>query len=101
MFRSAGIKEGFVFIKTMIVPTGCEIATARAGFLLGDYSVFIVLAIILAIPLLPRLKQLLTQRRATEVGYHIVYAVVISAAFMMALSLVVSGQNNPFLYANF
>lgn len=101
MFRSAGIKEGFMFIKTMIVPTSNEIATARAEFLMGDYIVFIIIAIIFAVPLVPKLQQFFLRKRVTELGYHIIYGIVTVVIFMLALSLVIGGQNNPFLYANF
>lgn len=101
MFRSAGVKEGFAYLKAMVVPTSCEIATSRAGFLLGDYIVFIILAVIFTMPLVPKLKKLAEKHRGTEACYHTIYGIVTILGFVMALSLVVSGQNNPFLYVNF
>lgn len=101
LFRSASLRKGINFIKVMLVPTRGEYATGRAAFLLNDYMVFIVAAVLFTMPLVPALKRLASRKLVMERGYSIISGIFISIIFIVALSLAVSGQNNPFLYANF
>ena len=101
MFRSKGLLSGFAFLKTMVVPVSYKTADARAGFLLRDYFVFIFIAFIFTMPILPAIKKFCIKRKGAEVAYHIFSGIGILLLFICAAAFVVSGQNNPFLYANF
>ncbi len=101
MFRCKNVTEGFEYIKSMVVPINDEIASARARFLLQDYAVFIVCAILFAMPIVPKIEEYCKKNKMTEIMYHLMYSVVLIILFTLALSLVISGQSNPFLYGNF
>lgn len=101
LFRSASLQKGIGFIKAMLVPTRSEYGVGRASFLLQDYLVFLVAAVLFAMPIAPAIKRLASRKRSLEGSYYILSGILISVMFLVALSFAVSGENNPFLYANF
>ncbi len=101
MFRSSGFGVGLSFIKTMIISSSYEVANARAAFLLEDYIVFIVAAVIFAMPVIPAIEKQCLKHKGTTIAYNIIFVVAVAFIFVGALSMVASGQNNPFLYSNF
>ena len=100
LFRSADLQQGVDFIKSM-----CNIefggVMTRAVFLLRDYLAFIILALIFVFPISEILEKLSEKRKCSNAIYHIFYFFVVTGGFIIALSFVVSGQNNPFLYIGF
>lgn len=101
LFRSVNLRSGLTYIKIMCIPTFDKPSDFRALFLLKDYGMFLLLAALLAVPVVPRLEQLCAKKAFTKVLFDILYVAVIAGAFIIALSFVISGQNSPFLYANF
>ena len=101
LFRSASLQKGLDFMKVMLVPTRSESAAGRAGFLLQDYLVFLVAAVLFAMPVVPACRRLVSRRRRIEGCYYVLSVAGLCVMFLIALSFAVSGQNNPFLYANF
>lgn len=101
MFRSTGFNEAVSFIHAMVIPIKDRIADARAVFLIKNYLVFIIAAIVFALPLVPVLKKFCSKKTGTRILFQIVFYIGVVLLFTGALSMVVSGQNNPFLYADF
>ena len=101
MFRCNSFGHGIYFIKTMCTKAVEPIADARARFLFGDYIVYIVIAIVLAAPIVPLIKKKCENNVVTKRIYDIVSGIVIIACFVVALAFVIGGQNSPFLYGNF
>lgn len=101
MFRSAGFNEAVSFIHAMVIPIKDRIADARAVFLIKNYLVFIIAAIVFALPLVPVLKKFCSKKTGTRILFQIVFYIGVVLLFTGALSMAVSGQNNPFLYADF
>ncbi len=85
----------------MLIPSPNALADARALFLLKDYWFFILVAVILCFPLIPRLHQKLKSRKTARTVFEAALALVLLAGFAWSVSLVVAGLNNPFAYANF
>jgi alginate O-acetyltransferase complex protein AlgI len=101
LFNSASIIDGFRFIKRMIVYRANDLASSRALFLLKEYMLFIVVAVILCFPIVPWLEKKLSDNKILHGVFEITQLIVIILAFVWAISFVVAGQNNPFAYANF
>ncbi len=101
VFRCGGMRQSILFLKTMLMPLSNEIASARAAFLLKDYSVFILFGILFAIPVIPVIEVWSQKHRITHLVFQAAFILCVCGIFLCALSMIVSGQNNPFLYANF
>lgn len=100
LFRSNGFMHGLRFIKRMFIPAFNSAANMRTLFLIKDYFVFILFAVVLCFPVVPWIdKKLKSERERTL--YETVISIIVVMLFVWALSFVVSGQNNPFAYANF
>lgn len=101
LFNSANISDGLEYIKSMVVYRSNELTVNRTLFLLNDYAVFIIIALILCFPVVPWLEKRLAGKKVLSRIFETAEIIVIAAAFVLAISFVVAGQNNPFAYANF
>lgn len=89
------------FIKSMLKPSGYNISIDRAKFLLNDYKVFILAAIVFATPIVPSVMKLCQKYRGTEIISNVIYGFVLVGLFLLSLAMIVSGESNPFLYIGF
>lgn len=101
MFRAKDASYGISYIIKMLNGTSNHIADKRAFLLLSDYCVFIIAAIIFCFPVVPYIENKLENRKTLKTIYDLIYCLVAVAGFVLAISFIVSGQNNPFLYGNF
>lgn len=101
IFNSANLQSGLAYIKGMFVSSGDGLANHRTAILLREYGIFIVAALLFATPIASKLKSWLSENdRRNQVG-SIVMAGILCLLFIWAVSFVIAGQNNPFLYGNF
>ena len=101
LFRSESLLSGLRYIKRMILPYNNELANMRTLFLIKDYWFFIIVAIALSTPIVPKLGSKLEKNRIVHTIYEILIALIIIGGFIWSISFVVAGQNNPFAYADF
>lgn len=101
MFRATGIAAGVRFLKTMFIPTDDSLANLRTIFLIKDYFVFILFGFILCFPIVHWMNEKMKKAGRTKDLYEIITGIIVIVLFIWAISFVVSGQNNPFAYANF
>lgn len=101
MFKSASALWGLKFIKRMFVFTSVPLSDVRTGFLIRDYGFFIGAALVLTTPVIGRISKAVSGKKGASGVVSLVYPLIIFALFVWAVSFVVSGQNNPFAYANF
>ena len=66
-----------------------------------DNWFFILAAVALCFPLAPCLEKLFSRFRGGERIWQILFSLVVIAGFVVSVSFLVSGSNNPFMYANF
>ena len=102
LFNSPGVTSGLRYIKHMLIGSGNELAAGRCVVLLQEYGIVLAAAVLFAIPVIPKLKEYLYQKNKTAYAIaNIVLAGALAALFAAAISFVMAGQNNPFLYGNF
>ncbi len=101
LFRSETVSAALAFLRRLFVCEANPLADVRTVFLMREYGVFLIAALVFVFPVVPWLeKRLAGHRRACL----ICEGALVAAAFVMfvwSLSFVVAGQNNPFAYANF
>lgn len=101
LFNSNNILSGLGFIKRMVICPQNDLADLRTLFLLRNYGLFILIAVILCFPLVPWLDKKLKNRKAAHNIFKAVITVIVIFAFVWSLSFVFAGLNNPFAYGNF
>lgn len=100
LFRADNIDRGLYIIKNMIICRMNSIADRRCLFLLKDYLFFIIVAIVLCFPVVPWIEKKLNGK-AVKYIFDLSIGIIVCGAFILSLSFIVAGQNNPFAYANF
>lgn len=101
IFRANGLKSGLSIIKAMIFNWNYSLSFTRAWILFQDNKVFLLAGILLSIPLLPWLKQRTEKDKIWSVIWNAGQILVTGGLFLLAMSCVIVGQNNPFTYTNF
>ena len=101
IFNSNNILSGLGFIKRMVICPQNDLADLRTLFLLRNYGIFILIAVILCFPLVPWLDKRLKNRKTAHNIFKAVVTVIVIFAFVWSLSFVAVGLNNPFAYGNF
>lgn len=101
VFKSNGLRSALGYLKRMFFCPDNPLADMRTLFLIKDYLAFLLAAVILCFPVVPWVGKRLERHRLAHQIYELVLAAAVASLFLWALSFVVSGQNNPFAYANF
>lgn len=101
VFNAQDLSHGLRFIRVMVFGAKNELADLRAAFLIRDYAAFLIVAIILCFPVVPKIEDRLKNNKVMYIIFETVAVVITALAFIWAVSYVVAGQNNPFAYANF
>ena len=101
LFNSADLHSGLRYIKHMLISPANALADKRALILFGEYGIFVVAGIIFAMPVIPWIKEKASKNKTASRVVDVVCAVALCVMFLWALSFVVAGQNNPFMYASF
>ncbi|MCR5357903.1 MAG: MBOAT family protein [Lachnospiraceae bacterium] len=101
LFRASSLSYGAGFISHLFMRSTSPLVGRRTTVLMSEYAVFIVIALILCLPVEKLADRLTGKSRAAANAFGFVQAGILIAAFAVALSFVVSGSNNPFVYANF
>ncbi len=101
LFNSASLPEGFRYIGGMFTAKSA-LADIRAGVLWGQYRFFVIAAVLFATPVIPLVKRKLQVLTGTKrIVAEAVMAGALGVLFVIAVSFVIAGNNNPFLYGNF
>lgn len=101
LFNSTDLYSGLRYIKHMLISPDNYLSDRRAMVLLGEYGVFIVMAVIFATPIIPWIKKKTENNKVMCCTRDILFAIALGCLFIWGISFVVAGQNNPFMYANF
>ncbi len=100
-FKAFGFMHGLKYIKQMLIYHSNSLADLRTIFLLKDNAFFLVLAILLCFPIVPKIEERLSGNQKASLAFNLLSSFIIAFCFIWALSFIVAGQNNPFVYANF
>lgn len=101
LFRAEGLKAGATYIKHMLCYQNNPVTNIRVLYLIKDNLAFLIVGLLLCVPVVPAIRQWAEKRNSTEIVYNVVQLLVCMGLFIYAVSFVISGQNNPFAYANF
>ena len=86
----------------MFISAGDPLADLRALAILKGYGAILLAAIILATPVVPKFKEVLSKHDGViSKAADVCMASILIVLFIFSISFVIAGQNNPFLYGNF
>lgn len=99
IFKSENLSYAWIYLKGMFQPWNTE-GNARAFFLIKDYWPFIVAALLCSVPM-----RIWIANKSKGTWMKSIYAVfskiLLLILFLISISFIVAGANNPFAYANF
>ena len=101
IFNSNSIGEALIFLKSMIIYSPEYYSDLRAAFLLKDYIIVILLAVVFSIPISNMIKNKFNDNKLICTLYSVLEGTAIIGSFVLSLAFIVNGFNNPFLYSIF
>lgn len=101
LFYFGNVADAFSFIKNMLAPSEYNISVDRAYFLFNSYKVFIIAAIIFAVPIVPAIMKLSQKNRAVNIASNVIYGFLITGFFILSIAIIAGKESNPFLYIGF
>lgn len=101
LFNSNSIGNAVRYIGRMFSGKGDIIYNQRAAILLSEYGFFILIALVFCVPVLPWINEWKEKNKVCKICINIAISIVVIMGFVWALTFIIAGQNNPFMYANF
>lgn len=102
IFRCSSLTQGMTFLSRMFLPHSADsMWNLRALRLFGDYRMMIIAGAVFCTPVVPMLGRKIKAHPAAARAASVAVPVVLWVLFLLSLSVIVSGQNNPFAYGNF
>lgn len=104
VFRAENLEAAWQYIQGMFCWRADPIVNARAWFLIKDNAAFLICAVLFAMPLVPWIRKKCKEcngNRVAHVACEGIFAIASMILFCWAISYMVAGANNPFIYANF
>lgn len=97
IFRSDSVGVALEYIKSMLGLTQAGIFDNDFAFLIKNYAVIILLALVAATPVVKNLYHKFKEKIWMQLGFSI----YLIAIFLICISYILRGTYNPFIYYNF
>ena len=103
MFNAVGLGQGIHYQMAMlgIYSKNIQMFTPEVIRLFRDYLVYLVLGILAATPVVPAFTKLSEKNKSLKTALDIVMPFCMIFAFLWAVSFLIIGAHNPFIYFNF
>lgn len=101
LFNSAGLHSAAWYICSMIGGYGNDMISDYTIRLVRQYGIFLVMGLIFAIPVVPRISGMLRSTKRRQMICECIELPCYFAAFLWAVSFLILGAHNPFIYFNF
>ncbi|MBQ7714787.1 MAG: MBOAT family protein [Clostridia bacterium] len=101
IFNSESLSKAANYIKGMVLFRSDALSDKRVLVLLRENAVIIIVAVILCFPIVPKLREKLKSRKTAYSVFKVLFYTACAALFVVSVSFIITGQNNPFAYANF
>lgn len=102
IFRSISLGAAKTYIFAMFGIGSEGIYTHNVISYIQSYWLYLILAIMVATPLVPKLEKLiLVKNKQIEKSWNILYGVILILTLLLSLSFIFNSAYNPFIYFNF
>lgn len=100
IFSHTSWKEGLSYCKGMLGCYGSALSDDLFIYYIREYGIYLMLAILFSMPIVPWVSN--NVKRIDKVGISaVITPIILLLAFVWAISFVLLGAHNPFLYQNF
>ncbi len=102
IFRCNDLMQGLQFIAVMF-GFGAQNPNSvhRVVLMLQDYYAFLIPALLFTVPVIPMLQKKCEASQKLNAAWNVLCPVCVIAMFLLSITLLVYGGNNPFVYAAF
>lgn len=101
LFNSVGLKEGIEYWLAMIGAYHNPICNMENICVIKESLAYIIMGIIFSVPVIPWIKGKVTIDKGTERWLGIISSFIYMLGFVWAVSFLILGSHNPFIYFNF
>ncbi len=102
LFRAKDLSSAFIYLKSMFALSGNDFLSENSVVYLKNYAVILIICAVFSLPFAKYVSKkysALGERAKTVSG--VIYQIALFAAFLIAVSYIVKGTYNPFIYFNF
>ncbi|MEL7657237.1 MAG: MBOAT family O-acyltransferase [Bacillota bacterium] len=106
LFRATSISSAAVYLKTMLLMNGAQLVDGNTLVYLAENKIFLILGVLFSMPASKAFSKWFTEKRnsgnpALAGMMLIAYPSTLLILFFVAMSYLVKGSYNPFIYFNF
>ena len=102
VFRYTDLSYLGAYLKRMFGISRIEHSDINVWHLIWDYKFALIPAILFIFPIYSKISQYMEKKdQKIKLVFEAVLSIVMTVLFILCLSFIVSGTNNPFVYANF
>ncbi len=97
IFRSDNLGMAVDYLKNM-VGIGTSLTDDDTLFYLSNYRFYLIIGVIFSFPIVPKIKDRLNLGKPV---FNVIYGIMLLILFLLAITFIVKGSYNPFIYFNF
>lgn len=101
LFRAENLSKAKLFIKSMFGLNGNAIFDLQSTFIIKDYSVILVLAVLCCMPVSQFIQTSVAGKEKMVKFFQIFRGILLILLMIVSISYCVNGTYNPFIYFNF
>lgn len=101
LFRTESFNQSIVFIKSMFGLYNKGFYNDQTIRMIGEYGFFIGIGILFSVPVIPYMRKLLNGVKLYNRISVFLVPLVYTCVFIWAVSFLIMGAHNPFIYYNF
>lgn len=101
IFRAPGLTQGLIYLGSMFGLNGNAVFSSTTGLQLQNNIVLILAAVLLSLPVIPKLKEIAAKRSATNVICITAESVFLILILVVSISFCTISMYDPFIYFNF
>lgn len=101
LFRATSVGAAIDYLKSMFGLVGNGLIDNNAIKYIADYGILFIIAFVFCTPLFTKLKEYLNQKFNIGRVVGLLYDIALVGCMLLAMSSLIMGVNNPFIYFNF
>ena len=101
LFRAENLDKAFIYMRGMFAFASGNMVDKNFVFYAAEYWPALLFGFLCATPVFKNIGELLSRKKITGNVYPYISAFVQITLFVLSVSYLIMGTNNPFIYFNF
>lgn len=101
VFRAPDLSGGLSYIGSMFGLNGNAVFSCTTGVQIQNYILLIIVAAVLSVPVIPKLRQLAEKRQGSNAVYITAESLLLIVILLVSVSFCTISAYDPFIYFNF